>query len=511
MRVDPHTPRPTDDGPPPAPVADDGRAEEFFALLATVAPTPSGASSVEGERGSDACDPDGEGTQPGDRADADADPGSDTASADAPVRAPAAGERAPRSDPLGTGGAVTTIVVAPSAPAVVDGVAPATVVPGPVDPSSIAPPEGDPGPVVEDGPTNAAKTMVPGAAPGAAAGATTPRAPERTGAPALDATAATAPTPPTPPTRAEPVPIAASPLPGEPGPASTRAPEPSAAPAPLTAPAPPAPFAPFAPSVEPVAPGLPGRVPRLETLTGEIGDPDTGPAGAARASDAPVSTEAPPPPGHPDGGDPPEIAPVAAVADAAPDDVPAPPPRSSPDQDLRPATDAGPAIVAAPSPPDGASVSASGAAAVAPSAPETTPPGATAPPATTQVARAVESLRRVGGGHGITLELSPPELGTIHLDVRVHDGVVSVRVRAESVATGDALRDGLADLQRQLEDLGLRTGHLSVGQQQARDNPRPAPHDDRPDAPAASDAPDALPTTTEHRRAGADALVDVLL
>ena len=78
-------------------------------------------------------------------------------------------------------------------------------------------------------------------------------------------------------------------------------------------------------------------------------------------------------------------------------------------------------------------------------------------------------------------------------------GEISVQLHTPDAAAQDALRDGLADLRRQLEEQGLRTGSMEVGsggpQQHRRGRPPAARRAGRP-----RDQRRRTPTRTRHRR-----------
>jgi flagellar hook-length control protein FliK len=81
-----------------------------------------------------------------------------------------------------------------------------------------------------------------------------------------------------------------------------------------------------------------------------------------------------------------------------------------------------------------------------------------------QLARAVESARRhQDGSHTMTVRLDPPELGTVELHLRVHEGQLSVHALTDSLATRDVISRALPDLRAALESSGLHTGSLDVG------------------------------------------------
>ncbi len=112
---------------------------------------------------------------------------------------------------------------------------------------------------------------------------------------------------------------------------------------------------------------------------------------------------------------------------------------------------------------------------VAPTAVVPAPAGAPAPapapapaampvPVQQQVFAAVGPLLRADdGSYAVQLQLHPHDLGAVQVTVDVRHGEISVQLHSPDPAAQDALRDGLSDLRRQLEDQGLRTGSMEVG------------------------------------------------
>jgi flagellar hook-length control protein FliK len=124
---------------------------------------------------------------------------------------------------------------------------------------------------------------------------------------------------------------------------------------------------------------------------------------------------------------------------------------------------------------------------VAPTTGVPAPAGAPAPapaavpvPVQQQVFAAVGPLlREDDGSYAVQLQLHPHDLGAVQVTVDVRHGEISVQLHSPDPAAQDALRDGLSDLRRQLEDQGLRTGSMEVGSGGAdprqRDGTRPQP------------------------------------
>ena len=98
------------------------------------------------------------------------------------------------------------------------------------------------------------------------------------------------------------------------------------------------------------------------------------------------------------------------------------------------------------------------------SAPAASAPSALPVPVQHQVFAAVGPLLRGDdGSYAVQLQLHPHDLGAVQVTVDVRHGEISVQLHSPDPAAQDALRDGLADLRRQLEDQGLRTGSMEVG------------------------------------------------
>ena len=66
------------------------------------------------------------------------------------------------------------------------------------------------------------------------------------------------------------------------------------------------------------------------------------------------------------------------------------------------------------------------------------------------------------GEHELTLRLDPPRLGRIEVDMAVDSERVGLRFVVETEEVRDALRNSLDELQRALEEQGLRTDHVDV-------------------------------------------------
>jgi len=73
------------------------------------------------------------------------------------------------------------------------------------------------------------------------------------------------------------------------------------------------------------------------------------------------------------------------------------------------------------------------------------------------------SARGPGRTHRAVVELTPPELGTVRLEIRLRDGSIDLHVRADNEKTATLLRSHLEQLREELEAAGLTTGRLEVG------------------------------------------------
>ena len=81
-----------------------------------------------------------------------------------------------------------------------------------------------------------------------------------------------------------------------------------------------------------------------------------------------------------------------------------------------------------------------------------------------QVARVVRPLRQLADGtHRIALQLRPAELGSVHLEVALEDGRLSMRAVTDTVAARDALAAALPELRGELTRSGIDLGSLDVG------------------------------------------------
>jgi flagellar hook-length control protein FliK len=105
-----------------------------------------------------------------------------------------------------------------------------------------------------------------------------------------------------------------------------------------------------------------------------------------------------------------------------------------------------------------------------------TPPAPATLPPYVQVVAAALPLRTQGdGSHRITMQLAPPELGRVEVEVHVQAGEVRVHLRADEAAAGALLHESIAELRRSLETQGLRVVDVAVDTR-AHDHDDPGTH-----------------------------------
>jgi flagellar hook-length control protein FliK len=66
------------------------------------------------------------------------------------------------------------------------------------------------------------------------------------------------------------------------------------------------------------------------------------------------------------------------------------------------------------------------------------------------------------GGQEMQLQLSPPDLGLLQINVTVHDGVLSARLEAQSPTTQQILVDNLSQLKNSLTQQGVAFDRIDV-------------------------------------------------
>lgn len=70
---------------------------------------------------------------------------------------------------------------------------------------------------------------------------------------------------------------------------------------------------------------------------------------------------------------------------------------------------------------------------------------------------------RIGARHStMTLDLSPPELGRVRIDVQMHNDELTVKFQPTSAAAHDALQSQAADLKHQLEQQGVHATRVEI-------------------------------------------------
>jgi flagellar hook-length control protein FliK len=77
-----------------------------------------------------------------------------------------------------------------------------------------------------------------------------------------------------------------------------------------------------------------------------------------------------------------------------------------------------------------------------------------------RVAKAVQMANERGGA--LQLRLSPPELGSLRLQLTVHDGVMTASLEAESPAARQLLLDHLPSLRERLAEQNIRIDRFDV-------------------------------------------------
>ena len=77
-----------------------------------------------------------------------------------------------------------------------------------------------------------------------------------------------------------------------------------------------------------------------------------------------------------------------------------------------------------------------------------------------RVSKAFQQLGPEGGS--VRIRLAPAELGSVRVEMQVHDRQVRARVIAETEAASNALREHLPDLRARLESYGMRVERLEV-------------------------------------------------
>jgi flagellar hook-length control protein FliK len=84
-------------------------------------------------------------------------------------------------------------------------------------------------------------------------------------------------------------------------------------------------------------------------------------------------------------------------------------------------------------------------------------------PAWRQVAAALRTVRDADKSpQAVSLELAPASLGRVRIEATLRNGVLDVRLHAETDQAHHALRTGMAELRRDVEATGVKSGRLEV-------------------------------------------------
>ncbi|MBC8354142.1 MAG: flagellar hook-length control protein FliK [Planctomycetes bacterium] len=135
-----------------------------------------------------------------------------------------------------------------------------------------------------------------------------------------------------------------------------------------------------------------------------------------------------------------------------------------------------------------------------------------------RVARAVQATGDRGGT--LRLRLSPPELGSLTLEVKVQSGVVSARVEADSSAARSLLLENLPLLRERLAEQGMRVDQFDVdlSDRHAGETPdgmqqNDQQQEDRPQAEVAADELEETPRipTNKTRTGHGDEQLNVIV
>jgi flagellar hook-length control protein FliK len=109
-----------------------------------------------------------------------------------------------------------------------------------------------------------------------------------------------------------------------------------------------------------------------------------------------------------------------------------------------------------------------------------------------RVTRAFEAAQDRGGE--VRLRLSPPELGSLKLDIRVHEGVLVARLETETAAARTVLVENLPALRERLSEQGIRIERFDIDLMQQPSGGPPDQPQDRPQPELARAARSLRPT-----------------
>jgi hypothetical protein len=107
-------------------------------------------------------------------------------------------------------------------------------------------------------------------------------------------------------------------------------------------------------------------------------------------------------------------------------------------------------------------------------------------PAWRQVAAALRTVRDADNRpQAVSLELAPASLGRVRIEATLRDGVLDVKLRTETDNALDVLRAGMAELRRDVEAAGVKSGRLEVRalERSSGDHTGDALHERQPGSP----------------------------
>jgi flagellar hook-length control protein FliK len=80
-----------------------------------------------------------------------------------------------------------------------------------------------------------------------------------------------------------------------------------------------------------------------------------------------------------------------------------------------------------------------------------------------QLAEPILNLRAAGDGvHRVMIQLHPVDLGPVNVELRMHDGAVTIAMTSGNEATRDTVRAALGHLHHELASAGLTDVRVSV-------------------------------------------------
>jgi len=88
---------------------------------------------------------------------------------------------------------------------------------------------------------------------------------------------------------------------------------------------------------------------------------------------------------------------------------------------------------------------------------------------TARIARGLQNAVQQKGG-AVTLRLTPPEMGTVRIQLQIHNGTVNAQFHAETESTRTLLNQQLSQLRTSLEQQGLSVERLGVQTMQQSSN-----------------------------------------